>query len=98
MKKAIKKVAQKATKTAQPSYTATVKVVGKTFEATGATLSEAVGNLPVGNVRGRAILTIEVGDVKREKVLMPMVVNRLFSASRYMKEVALKNISLLFGI
>ena len=78
-------------------YSASIKVLGKTYEAKGATISEAIAGLKVQNCKGKAILTIQHGDVKKDKVLMPMQAFRLFSASKLMREIALKQVSYLFS-
>jgi len=79
-------------------YTASIKIFGKTFTAQGATASEAIGNIQAGKVHGRGILTIEKGNYKKDRVLMPQIVFRLFNSHGLTREVALKNASMLFGI
>jgi hypothetical protein len=79
-------------------YTATVKIMGKTFEASGTTITDSISALKPGNVKGRAILTISKGDTKQERILMPIAAFRLFNCRGLTQEVALKNASILFGI
>ena len=79
-------------------YKATVRVMGKTFTSTGTSSQDAVFKLKPGNCKGKGILTIEKGKVSRERILMPDVTFRLFNTTGVSKEVALKNIGILFDI
>ena len=90
MKKATKKVASK------PQFTALAIVLGKKYNAKGATVSEAISNLKVDNCRGKLILSVSNGETTRERVIMPMQAIRLFSLSRLSREIALKQTSQLF--
>lgn len=84
-------------KTEEPLYTAVLKVMGKTTTAEGASVSEAISKLSSLGTRGNmSILTVSYGTKKREKVLNRAQTNRLFTQSRLMREVALKNVSALF--
>ena len=99
MKKGEKKKKEaKATKaTNSNSFDATMKVLGKTYRGTGSTVSEAISNIKdFGNVKGKIILTLEHNGQTKERVLMPTIGFRLFSASRMIKEIALKQVSSLF--
>lgn len=77
-------------------YSASINLMGKTYLAQGASVSEAVGNLKPSITKGRAILTVTRDGVTKEKILNAPTVFRLFTASRLMREVALKQISQLF--
>ncbi len=82
----------------KPVYKATIKIFGREYKAEGATVSEALGGLKVGGAsKGLGIITISKGDVSIDKVLPPRRTFQLFSASKLMREVAIKNVSLLFG-
>lgn len=78
------------------SYSATLKVMGQTYSATGKTPSEAIFSLKPKNAKGRGILTVKNGDVVRERVLPPTITSRLFNSVGLNREVALKNISIMF--
>lgn len=78
------------------AYTATVKVLGRTHEAKGSTISEAISLLKPENCKGKAILTVEHNGNKKERVLMPVVAFRLFNTMGFSKEIALKHASMLF--
>lgn len=90
-----KKTVTKA-KSEDKSYKATIKVMGKTYESVGVTISDAISGLKPGNCKGKAILTIETNDAKKERILMPMVTSRLFNTFGMTKEIALKQASTLF--
>lgn len=77
---------------------ASMKVMGKTYYATGNSTKEALENLNIRNCKGRGILKVESGDYVKERFLMPMIVSRLCNSHGLAKEVAIKNISLLFAI
>lgn len=95
MPKTTKKVVKKRV-TASP-YTASIKLFGKVYTATGSSVGEAISKLEVGKVaKGASVLTITKGDISRSKILNAAQVMRLFSLSRLMHEVALKNVSMLF--
>lgn len=79
-------------------YTATLKVLGKTYEAKGDTALAAIASLTPGNVKGKSILTLATGEQTKERILMPVVTYRLFNSAGFTREVALKNASLLFGL
>jgi len=90
-KKVVKKVEAKA------EYSASIKIFGVTYTSTGSTPKECIENLKVGTkVGGICILTMTHGDKKREKMLNAQTLYRLFSASRIMREMGLKNVNLLF--
>jgi len=79
-------------------YSASLKIFGKVYTAKGSSVSEAISNLkPEGTARGTSVLTVQCGQQKRDRILPPNATFRLFSASKLMRDVALKNTSLLFG-
>lgn len=86
----------KKIKTEQLAYHATVKVLGKLYMAEGSTALEAIANLKPLGAKGASLLTVTHGDAKREKIFSHPMTFKLFSASRMMREVALKNIKILF--
>ena len=79
-----------------PQYTANAIVMGKKYQSKGKTVSEAIGRLEIKNCKGKLILSVSDGTTTRERVMMPNTAFRLFSASRMMKEIALKQTSQLF--
>lgn len=86
----------KVNKVSVETYKATAKILGKTFTAVGNTISEAISNLKVGNVKEKCILIVERGENKKERILMPLNTFRLFNSHGLMREVAIKNASILF--
>ncbi len=52
---------KKATKRSN-DYTATLAIFGRTFTATGPTISEAITNIEPGVAKGRCFLTLSKGD------------------------------------
>ena len=91
-KKTVNKVASKQI------YTATASIMCKNYTAKGKTILEAIRNVAVENIKGKCILTIEHGDAKKERILQPNMSFRLFSSSRLMKEIASKQVSILFDL
>jgi len=77
-------------------YKATIIVLGNTYKASGKTPAEAISKLKPLNCKGKGILTIDNGEKTKERVLMPAITFRLFNGSQFSKDVALKNISLMF--
>lgn len=77
-------------------YTATLKVMGQSVVAKGDSAREAILALKPKNAKGKGVLTVQNGEQKRERILMPMIVSRLFNTVGLNREVAMKNISILF--
>src|SRR3990167_6730080 len=73
-----------------------LKVLGKIYTAEGSTIQEAILNLKPELVKGVGILTLQKGNVKKEKVVRPQIINNLFGkyVSRVSREVAIKQISM----
>jgi len=77
---------------------ATLKLLGRYYEAEGKTLEETLLKLnpPVAKTLG--ILTLEKGKLKREKIIQPRLVMGLWGKqSQTMKDGAMKNFNLLFS-
>lgn len=79
-------------------YIATTTLWGTKYTARGATPREAVENLNIKNPKGKMVLSMYSSESKqeREKIMSGGLVARLFSQSKTMKEIALKNVSLMF--
>lgn len=87
------------TKTKKEKYEASIRVFGKIFKATGSSPIEALSNLKIeGKAGGVSVLSVAHGKEKRDRVLNVGQVSRLFSQSKLMREVALKNLSMLFNL
>ena len=81
------------------TYQASIKVFGKIYKSSGATLSEAIASLkPEGLARGMSIVTVKKGNVTQEKILPRVATVRLFSPSPAMREVALKHTIARFSL
>jgi hypothetical protein len=94
----MKKAPVKKVKVAKSGdFKAYIRVLGQSYVASGASVVEAISNLPVKNAKGKAILSIEVNGVRRDKILTPALTFRLFNSSGLMREVALKQVSFLFS-
>lgn len=89
----IKKVigaTKKKIKDANP-YHASIKVMGKFYEAYGISASEAIANIkPDGLARGVTVLVVKKGDKTQERILTRIATTRLFAPSQMIREVALK--------
>lgn len=80
------------------NYKVIIKVLGKTYEQIGDNVSEALNKFDIRNIKGvRSIITVEHNGVKKDRILQPMQTTRLFNSHGLMKEVAIKNCSLLFS-
>jgi len=86
----------KKIKDSSKNYSAIIKVLGKTYKSEGLTIQEAIENLKLSNCKGRGILTIDNGEISKDRVLMPTVVYRLFNTVGMSRDIAIKNVSLLF--
>ena len=85
------------TKTKKEEYHATIKIMGREFRATGKTAIEAITNLKPSMAKGTSVLSVSKGAMFKEKILNAPQTFRLFNASGLVREVNLKNISLIFG-
>lgn len=96
MSKTQSKAKQK--KEVQPTseYKATVKVLGKTYSSAGSSLSEVIANLKPINCKGRGILVITHNGLQKERILTNILTYRLFNSHGLTKDVAIKNVSLMF--
>ena len=83
-------------KTNKKKYTATVKVMGKKFSGTGDSILEALGGITTGGIGGTIILTVKGKNGEKDRVLPLPMARRLFNTSGLTREVALKNVSLMF--
>jgi|SRR3990167_3660828 len=78
-------------------YKASIKILGKIYASTGSTAKEAIENLkPIGKCAGVSVITVSKGEIKREKILTSVNTFRLFSLSPTTRNVAIKNMSILF--
>lgn len=94
----MKKTTKKVGVSVKP-YLATIKILGKFYKSTGSTALEAIENLkPEGKCAGTSVLSVSKGDEKRDKVLPTYQTFRLFSHSKMMRELALKNVANLFNL
>lgn len=110
MKKTTKKVTKKVSKMASvtkpklgssepvKNYTASIKIMGVTYSAEGKTIRQAIEGLKPKNAKSSAILYISNGEITKERIIGMPIVMRLFSFSKLMREIALKNVSLLFDL
>jgi len=89
----------KETKKKKPKYSVSVLMSGKKFESNGTTLEEALTNLKVmGIARSKVVVTVSKGKDTKERVLLPFTVNKLISLSPSMKQIAVKQIAILFNL
>lgn len=77
-------------------YEALLTTMGRKHTSKGKTMEEAIGKLDVGNIKGRAVLAIKHGKKTRERILNGAILFRLFSGSPLTREVAMKQMTLLF--
>lgn len=89
---------KKTTKSPKKSlYNITLLILGKKFQSSGESVSEALLNFKEKNIKPvRSILTVAHNDKIKERILMPAQTARLFNSHGITKEVAIKNASLMF--
>ncbi len=83
-------------KVIKDEYSATVRIMGRVYESKGETISNAIAGLKPQNSKGKAILSVAHGEVKKDRILMPSIAFRLFNGSNLAREIALKQASTLF--
>lgn len=86
----------KISKTDQDKYELALTVGSRKFQSTGSTFEEALRNLKPLNPKGRCMLYVKKGNTEKHRVLTQFLVNRLFTASNFTKEVAIKNLTMLY--
>ena len=80
-------------------FSASVISFGKTFTATGTSVSEAIQNIKCPNAKGKSILILEHNGKKQEKVLAHPMTARLFgAASPTIKAIILKQVAMRFDV
>ena len=80
-------------------YEVFLKMFGKVYNSKGKTIPEALNNLKVNTkVGGTSILTIKKGKKSKDRILNRAVTTRLLALSPTMKEVTIKNLSLMFDL
>lgn len=77
-------------------YTATYLMMGRKYTGEGATAAEAIANIKLKALRVKGILTVQKGEEKKERVIIPHVASRLFNMVGLNREVALKNMAFMF--
>lgn len=95
-KKTIKKTTKK--KEAEPSFIATLKVLGRLFEGRGDSVIRAIEAIQVRNLRGACVLTVSRGEASKERILPSVSAQRCFSGGGTMRQVWLKQIADLFDV
>jgi hypothetical protein len=91
-------MAEKTKAQPKPKYTATIQIMGVKYKATGKTATEAIAKLDNKRAKGVGLLSVSLGKESRERILTGNQVMRLFSPAPLTREVALKNIQLLFDL
>lgn len=78
------------------TYKATYLMMGRKYTGEGATAGEAISNIKLKALKVKGVLTVQKGEETKERVIMPQVASRLFNTVGLNREVALKNISMMF--
>lgn len=82
--------------TKQGEYEATAKVLGKPYTAKGSSISDCISKLSIRNAKGITLLVVKGLVGQRERILPPALTNRLFNSTGLTREVATKQVSLMF--
>lgn len=77
-------------------YTVSLKTMGKTHKAEGESVMEALEKIKLRAVAGKSVLIISNGKDTVERVLPHIIARRAFTTIGMVREVALKNLSLIF--
>jgi len=87
-----------ATKTPKkaPEYKASLKILGKTYKATGESVADVVAKLKPETSKAFGVLTISNGDKVREKVINSPILFRVFNGSPTSRSISMKHLSILF--
>lgn len=86
-------------KTEKLDYTASIKLFGRTYTGKGASVTGAIEAIKMeGFAKGSGLLSVSKGELRQDRVLTAPQVFRLFSASRLMREVTIKQVSMRFAL
>ena len=83
-------------KTTTAKYKVSLKILGKTYTASGKSAREAMGKLEPQTTRSFGVLTLQKGKIVKEKVVMASILFRAFNGSPTSRDIGIKNLSLLF--
>lgn len=77
-----------------------LKSVGRTYTAEGSTFEDAVNKIKIsGGANALSVLTVEQGDIRKEKILNGAHTNALFGqGSPTTKEIHLKIVKSMLGV
>lgn len=78
------------------TYLATFLQMGRKYTGEGDTAADAIAAIQVKALKIKGILTVQKGEEKKERVIIPHVASRLFNTVGLNREVALKNMALMF--
>jgi hypothetical protein len=81
-------------------YKATLKSVGRIYQAEGATIEEAIRGIKIsGGAKAVSVLSVEHGDKKTDKILSGITTHHLFGqGSPTTREIHLKKVKMLFDL
>lgn len=79
-------------------YTVSLKTMGKLHEAEGKSVIEALEKIKLRSLIGKSVLVISNGENKVEKVLPYIIAKQAFTTVGLMRQVAIKNLSLIFNL
>ena len=83
----------------EDKYQAQIKVLGRVYSAKGKSVTDALSNLSVsGKVAGFGVVTISKGKQSKDKIINRATLSRWFNLSPMMREIAIKNIALMFDL
>lgn len=83
-------------KKVEPKYKVTLYNLGRNYTSSGKTLEDAINSLDLRNCRGKAVLTVERGENKKERVIMPNILNRVLINAGLSRDIAMKQLVMLF--
>ena len=80
------------------TYTASIKILGKTYTSSGKGVRDAIEALKLGGVaKGVSVLEIVHGKNRKSVILPAPMTFRVFSSSGMVREISMKNLSLRFS-
>jgi hypothetical protein len=74
-----------------------LKILGKTFTSEGETIEKAIAGLNAGIYKGLGVLTLEKGDIKKEKIIpMRNIAGITGKLGKTQQDISIKKISVFF--
>lgn len=93
------KTKKRTVKPKSENYQASIKLWGRTYTSSGPDMKTAIETLPLGKgTKGMSILEVTHGEKRKSVILPPNQTAKVFSGHGLMKDIAMKQLLMRFGV